>query len=61
MLIYTCPECGNDLQCLVLTSLPPKTRYKCWRCGWEFTEKPEQIIRQPFTSTQVSRDSVSIS
>ena len=50
-IIYTCPECGSDLQCLCLTSLPPQTKYNCIKCGWSYTEPPEKdsvIIRIPY-------------
>ena len=51
MIIYTCPECGADLQSFILTSNPPKTQYSCPMCNWSYTEphgQPEEIIRIPY-------------
>ena len=51
MIIYTCPECGADLQSFILTSNPPKMQYSCPMCSWSYTEsqgQPEEIIRIPY-------------
>lgn len=35
-----CPKCGRKLhryEMAVLTSLPPKRKYKCFTCDWEGT------------------------
>lgn len=28
-----CPKCGEKMTETMLLSLPPKTQYKCWKCG----------------------------
>ena len=51
MIIYTCPECGADLQSFILTSNPPKTQYSCPICNWSHIDpqgQPEEIIRIPY-------------
>lgn len=50
MIVETCPECGHDLQTLVLTSLPPVHVWSCPKCGWRHEER-EEIIRLPFNRT----------
>ena len=47
-IIYTCPVCGADLQCVMLTSNPPQERYECYSCGWHHTEEKEDIVRIPY-------------
>lgn len=46
--IYTCPICGKDLRCVMLTSNPPQTRYECPACGWSFNEPRSDVMRIPF-------------
>lgn len=47
MIIYTCPECGHDLESEVLTCYPPIHRDYCPNCGWSHSEQ-EKIVRIPF-------------
>ena len=47
MIIETCPECGADLVCYTLTSLPPVYLKLCPKCGWEHREQ-DKIIRVPY-------------
>lgn len=47
-IIETCPKCGHDLTDLVLTTYPPIPQKKCFNCGWEWTGKPEEVVRVPF-------------
>lgn len=35
---YTCPECGQIMQCISTASIPPITTYECFSCG--YTSKP---------------------
>ena len=49
MIIYTCPECGGDLDGIVLTSNPPIYKMRCRICGWEVNEGV-QTIRMPYQS-----------
>jgi hypothetical protein len=51
MIIETCPECGHDLQNLMLTTYPPIPQKQCFNCGWTWTGKQEEVIRVPFSST----------
>ena len=46
---YTCPECGHDLESLMLTANPPIPKVQCPKCGWSWTGKQEDVIRVPFT------------
>ena len=50
-IIYTCPECGSDLEEIVLTSNPPKRKTQCNNCGWSHTtdSNDNQILRIPYT------------
>ena len=63
MIIYTCPECGADLQSFILTSNPPKTQYNCPLCNWSYTEpqgQPEEIIRIPYGGNSISKQNFSL-
>ena len=42
MITYVCPKCGNNLEQIVLTSLPPIHVFKCHKCGFR-KEKREQF------------------
>ena len=46
-IVYTCPICGEDLRCVMLTSNPPQTRYEC-SCGWSYTEPRVDVVKIPF-------------
>lgn len=48
IIIETCPECGYDLVNEVICTLPPINCKVCYRCGWRWEEKPEDIKRVPF-------------
>lgn len=48
IIIETCPECGHDLENMMLASYPPIPKKVCPRCGWSWTGKPKEIIRVPF-------------
>ena len=52
IIIETCPECGHDLQDLVLTTYPPIPQKKCINCGWSWTGRQEtkEVVRIPFGS-----------
>ena len=47
-LIYTCPNCGHDLQDICLTSNPPINKKVCHYCGWSVEEPQENIVRIPY-------------
>lgn len=49
MIIYTCPECGGDLEPFALTSNPPIYKKRCHKCGWEESSMDE-AIRIPYQS-----------
>lgn len=53
IIIETCPECGHDLQDLVLTTYPPIPQKKCINCGWSWTGKREEVVRVPFADNSV--------
>ena len=49
IIIETCPNCGHDLQNIMLTSYPPIPKKVCWNCGWSWIGKQEEeVVRQPF-------------
>lgn len=49
MIIYTCPNCGGDLQEIMLASLPPQFKKECPNCGWSHIDSmSEQIIKIPY-------------
>ena len=49
-IVYVCPICGNDLQCVALTSDPPQIRYECL-CGWSYSRCGVLWSRGYFVST----------
>ena len=60
IIIETCPKCGHDLQDLVIATYPPIPQKKCFGCGWEWTEEPEEIVRVPFGGNSLEYDKPSI-
>lgn len=48
IVVETCPRCGGDLVDTVLATYPPIPEKHCYRCGWSWTGKPEQVVRVPF-------------
>ena len=46
--IETCPQCGGDLDILVLTTNPPIPARRCRKCGWYWQGKWEMPVRVPF-------------
>lgn len=48
MIIETCPECGANIESLVICTYPPITIRRCTKCGWKWEEKPEEIKYVPF-------------
>ena len=51
-IVYTCPECGSDLEDLVLTTYPPKNKKQCLKCGWSHIESSdEHVLRIPYQPT----------
>lgn len=55
-IVYTCPKCGNDLRCVMLTSNPPKTVWECWNCGWSAGEQTVDVVRMPYPNVEESED-----
>lgn len=53
-IIETCPQCGGDLEMLVLTSNPPIPARRCRKCGWYWQGKAETPIRVPFHPVDVN-------
>ena len=47
-IIYSCPQCGNDLREQVLTCNPPIFRYICYKCGWKHDGQKTTTLRVPF-------------
>ena len=49
-IIYTCPECGCDLQPYEICVNPPIPGKYCPNCGkhWESQPKEERILRIPY-------------
>ena len=47
IIIWTCPECGADLEYTVLTTNPPIEVCRCPKCEWEYSRQ-EKIKRVPF-------------
>ena len=61
MIIYTCPDCGHDLQEFILCSNPPKTQYNCPACGWHKIEDAhEQIVRVPYGGNTIPEETFSL-
>lgn len=57
IIIETCPKCEHDLQDLIITTYPPIPQKKCFNCGWEWTGKPEEVIRMPFCGNSFEQES----
>lgn len=47
IIIQTCPECGADLEHMVLPTYPPIKAWRCTKCKWEYIQR-EKIKRVPF-------------
>lgn len=47
MKIETCPVCGNPIEYMELTTLPPVPVKQCPSCGWRWEGKPEKIEYAP--------------
>lgn len=54
-IIETCPECGYDLVNEVICTYPPINRKVCYRCGWRWEEKQEDVKRVPFQPYTASK------
>lgn len=54
-IIYTCPECGGDLQHVLLTSDPPKHQEMCISCGWSSEVEDEVVVRIPYGGNKTSQ------
>jgi len=46
-IIETCPECGSDLGNEILLTYPPRKAWRCYKCGWSYSEQ-EEVVRVPF-------------
>ena len=46
--VYTCPNCGGDLQIECICTNPPQYRMTCFKCGWVEEEAQEDTIRIPY-------------
>ena len=53
IIVYTCPECGSDLEELVYPTYPPIHAKRCNKCGWKIEEEPD-IVRIPYTSASLT-------
>lgn len=47
-IIYTCPNCGGDLQEEMLTCDPPIHKKVCHNCGWSHEDPREEVVRIPY-------------
>ena len=48
IIVETCPECGHDLQDLIVATYPPIPKKQCCNCGWSWTGERGEIIKVPF-------------
>ena len=49
--IYTCPQCGADIQEQVIATMPPINRKVCLNCGWSYEEpRDDRVMRVQFGS-----------
>ena len=57
-IIYTCPQCGSDLQDIVITTNPPINQRVCIKCGWSYEEPiiDNDEVRVPFVELQHSNN-----
>ena len=53
MLVYTCPECGEELQFSDIATYPPIHIAECLSCGWR-EEKRDTIEKIPYKTSDVS-------
>jgi len=44
ILVETCPNCGNNIQTIILTSFPPIPKKICNHCGWTKIGEPEKVV-----------------
>ena len=50
IIVYTCPECGEELEEEVLASYPPIYVTRCRSCGWKL-EKQDDILKIPYPTS----------
>lgn len=50
-IVYVCPNCGADIEDIVLTSNPPIPAKRCTQCDWwwQGEREDEEVVRLPFT------------
>lgn len=48
ILIETCPNCGAELQNIVIATFPPIPKKQCYHCGWSWEGKPEKVEYRAF-------------
>ena len=53
IIIETCPNCGGDIQNIMLTTYPPIPKKYCPTCGWSWQGTREEIIRVPFNENLI--------
>jgi len=53
VIVETCPVCGGDLQNLEIATYPPIPVKECYKCGWRWEGKREDVVRVPFVPPAV--------
>ena len=60
IIIEICPECGHDLQDLVIATYPPIPQKRCFNCGWSWIGEPEEVVRMPFGGNSLNTTEFSL-
>lgn len=61
-IVYTCPECGADIEDIVLATYPPKYMKRCTnpKCKWRHIEEVDDgVVRIPYTQAPIDWINVS--
>lgn len=45
ILVYTCPQCGENLAEVCIATNPPKYRKWCLHCGWQSTIEESTVVK----------------
>lgn len=48
MLVYTCPQCGENLAEVCIATNPPKYHKWCLHCGWQSPIEESTVVKVPY-------------
>lgn len=60
ILVYTCPQCGENLTDVCIATNPPKYYKHCIWCGWQSQIEESTVIKIPYQENAVSVATVNV-